>query len=781
MSGVNRARALFGLLLLAPAVQAGVKHPVRFDDLVSLRDVDQLQLSPDGKMLAYAAHPLTTAARHEAADSEIWFIATQPGSTAKKVAAGMLPAWSPDGKHVAFYAGAAGAYQLWAWDVRSGTLRQLTHVDGGIDPDPWTRFAGWYYEPLLVSWSPDSTRIVFASQVFLRSDAVERSTGAEDSGTPLILTLQTPPQWTLKGVLAHDPASNLWPGWEAPAPASDARSGPAAKISQLFVADLRSGTATQLTHDDGGCFDPDWSPDGATIACTSSEGTRLTQANVGSVATNLYAVDISSRRKTALTTGPGIKRRPRWSPDGARIAYLSGGFSGPQTSGVMSAAGGPPLEVDEKAGREVEDVFWRHDARVLIELTAEGLYGVNLRSRSVKRLFPKVQIQAPATLSRSGTVTWKDRHDRSLGALKLLPERAHSAYELVELNPQIKAWELGKQELVRWRNSRGDALEGVLIKPVRYRPGQRYPLIVDAYPGADTGFRANPMAQNQVWASEGYLSFNPSRIRVPHLASTTPMDGQKPSSLPSWDTTVDDVMSGVDALIERGLVDPERMCLYGFSNGGGVVNALVTRTQRFKCAVSVAAVMPDWISSVMLEFNSFALLQSGTTPWKNPQAYIDLSAVFHLEGVTTPMLLADGDEDAGFLLGMIEMYNGLRWLGKDVTLLRYPNQAHGFTGAPLRDFWSRESAFFARYLEPEPREFTARQGLIDTSSSHFKQLDTNGDGHLSASEAAADPAVAAVFSQADTSKATPRSDSGTMPPDTALPPLDTTNPAPPQQ
>ena len=77
-----------------------------------------------------------------------------------------------------------------------------------------------------------------------------------------------------------------------------------------------------------------------------------------------------------------------------------------------------------------------------------------------------------------------------------------------------------------------------------------------------------------------------------------------------------------------------------------------------------------------------------------------LSAVFRLQNVTTPKLLAVGDNDGDFLLGMIEMYNGLRWLGREVMLLRYPNQGHGFAGSAMQDFWARESTFFATYLAP---------------------------------------------------------------------------------
>jgi dipeptidyl aminopeptidase/acylaminoacyl peptidase len=97
--------------------------------------------------------------------------------------------------------------------------------------------------------------------------------------------------------------------------------------------------------------------------------------------------------------------------------------------------------------------------------------------------------------------------------------------------------------------------------------------------------------------------------------------------------------------------------------------------------------------------------QSGkdSTPWTDLEGWAKMSAVYRLPNVTTPMLLAIGDEDVGFLQGMIEMYQGLRYLGKDVTLLRYEGEAHGFKGPAMADFWKRENEFFDRYLKPEAR------------------------------------------------------------------------------
>jgi dipeptidyl aminopeptidase/acylaminoacyl peptidase len=134
-----------------------------------------------------------------------------------------------------------------------------------------------------------------------------------------------------------------------------------------------------------------------------------------------------------------------------------------------------------------------------------------------------------------------------------------------------------------------------------------------------------------------------------------------------------------------------------------VVDYLVTRTDAFKCAVAVAPVLPNWLGTSFLWYNSLGLMSrlAGATPWKNPEAYVKLSAVLHADKVKTPMLLADGDEDGAFLLGSIEMYNALRAAGGNVTLLRYPNQGHVLTGAALHDFWRREMAFFATYLKPD--------------------------------------------------------------------------------
>jgi dipeptidyl aminopeptidase/acylaminoacyl peptidase len=213
------------------------------------------------------------------------------------------------------------------------------------------------------------------------------------------------------------------------------------------------------------------------------------------------------------------------------------------------------------------------------------------------------------------------------------------------------------------------------------------------------------MTGNQTWAARGYAVFWPE-ARAPHTwinpfkSRTFDHAGKGPSGL---SVMADDVRSGVQSLIQRGLVDPERMGLYGFSNGGAVVNQLVTRTNIFKCAISVAAATSvDWSGAFFLHsMNPMVPKMVGALPWEDPEAYIELSVIYHIDRIQTPMMLADGDDDGDFLLSSIKMYNGLRFLGKDVVFLRYPGQGHELGKAATADFWQRANIFFDSHLKSD--------------------------------------------------------------------------------
>ncbi len=701
---------------------AQAKHLVGLADMQrGSAFVQSMQLSPDGHLLA-----ATVSWEHP----DLWLVSTRPGSVPRHLGAGQFPHWSPDGKRLAFYSRESGTLQLWVFNRRANHVDQVTYLPNGIDPNPLTEnigFEGWAGDPLRYAWSPDGTRLVFASQV--ASPATNRihvsrqsanSSAATDARAdatprPLVLTTSTPPGWTLAGIFrsgGFGAAQHV-----ADSPDHSDTSPPRVTTSHLFIVDVRTKVVRQLTHDTGGYFTPDWSPDGRRIVCVSFEGRPL--LGWGSGPTNLYAVDVATGDATALTADEVYKRVPLWSPDGKWISYYGARKAnlGLESILVTPSGGGPGTSITAQLDRGVgpgEEAHWLADSRSMAVLFSDGL---NVSIARLRVPSGEVEIldglasawRQSLTVSRSGDLAWVQSDGTNPALVQVLAAGNTAAHVLVNLDPEVDNLQLGVQEVIGWKTDRGYDLAGVLIKPVGYRYGHRYPLIVDVYPMLKNEFKAGwAMVPGQGWAARGYAVFYPGP-EAPHVwqnpwkSVTHNTRAKGPDGIA---VAVEDVMSGVDELIRQGIVDPDRMCLYGFSNGGAMVNQLVTRTTRFKCAVSVAAALSvDWGTAFFLRTQAqFVPDVAGVTPWQNPNAYVALSAVYHLDKVNTPMLLADGDNDGFFLLGSIEMYNGLRYLGKDVTFVRYPGQEHGFEGAAMKDFWERENAFFDSYLHPEPPE-----------------------------------------------------------------------------
>jgi dipeptidyl aminopeptidase/acylaminoacyl peptidase len=679
------------------AIASGPSHPVTLEDLETLKSTYYLRLSPSGDLLAFVE------------DGKVRIIPTTQTGGAHELGQGDVPVWSPDGSRLAYYSNQSGSLQLWVFELRSGHSEQVTNLAGGIDPDPYTRLLGWTEDPLKYSWSPSGDQLVFASRVTMNDvePAVQPNESTAAAGSPLVLTRTTPADWTLSGIFQSGGfGSPAFSGGEIDFSRKATNALP--KANELFVVDVAAKVSQQLTQDRMVYFNPEWSPDGLTLVCASSEGRSLVGYGAGT--TNLYLIDVRTGRKKALTHSVGDKRMPSWSADGRWIAYLGNEHFGLQQLFLVSVDGTRPMNLSSSLNRYVDEFSWDWATKAVLITYQDGvalrLARLGIENNRVEELLPGgSSLRLHPSASRTGDVAWEETNGAVRGLLKIKRRVEKDSEVIANLNPQIASWTLGIQEIKRWKNSRGDLLEGVLIKPIHYQRGKRYPLIVDAYPAQPSGFKGYAMTGNQAWASRGYAVFWPN-ARAPHVwmnpFKSKEFD-QAGKGVKGLDVMVDDVVSGISELVKEGIADPTRIGVYGFSNGGAVVDQLITRTHIFKCAVSVAAATGvDWWRPFFLHTADPMIPTTvGALPWEDRQAYSELSALTRLNKVTIPVLLADGDNDGEFLLNSIEMYNGLRYLGRDVTFLRYKDQGHGFTGDSLRDFWERENAFFDKYLKPE--------------------------------------------------------------------------------
>jgi len=671
-----------------------------------------MALSQDGKRLAYVT-------QGQRSMDSLWVIGTAPGSVPHALGLGKMPEWAPQGHRFAYYYAAAGSLQLRVYDESTGS-RVVTQLRGGIRPT--AALSGYVDEPLIFSWSPDGTRIAFTSEVSLEvwrgsSSQIDapnhllprrdrRSAAAPvPTGAPVVLGRNAPLSAAMQGVLAAT-VGNRFQNGQFTGLAAESASVPGRVVNQLFVVDIASGRTRQLTADTSGFFYPAWSPSGRVIAVTSPEGREI-RGHLPDT-TNLYLVDTASGRAMRLTTGPGQKRLPAWSSDGAKVAYLTRSQMFDMASVmVVPGTGGTPLNVTELLDRQLYSFHFAPDGHSIIADVPEGtsrpVVRVDAISGRVETVTPPGDVVSDWALSRSGAMAWVHNDPRHYQVLAFVDRLGDSARTLVDLNPQVASWELGDQRVVQWRSLEGDTLEGVLILPVGYTSGIRYPLVVDGYSGNTNSLQAGVIKANQTLAARGYAVFLPNH-RGPHIYQNYQLKGKrytdKGKGLKGIDVLVDDVLSGIDTLIAQGIVDSTRLAIFGYSNGGATVNYLITRTTRFRCAISAAPAVTDRATDFFLNWDpSYAVFwDEGYAPWERPDLYAAVSPVYHLDRVRTPLLLAVGDRDAGFLLGTLEMYRGLRWLNRDVTLLRYPGQAHVFEGPAMVDFWNRAYRFLDDHL-----------------------------------------------------------------------------------
>ena len=673
------------LLVSVAPLAAEARRALMPEDWYRFQAGSDLQIAPDGAAVAY----LVTSYDKSSDESRaaLW-TADWAGGHNEQLTHGesvSVPRFSHDGRYLSFLsARPSGAdKQLWLLDRHGGEPRQITHVNGEI-----TSYA----------WSPDGTHIVLVMHGVENAPEPESKAGksaetseprkAGKAAKPLVLdALQ----------FKQDEEGYLT----------------AESRSHLYLLDVRSGTFEPLGFDAQRADSlPAFSPDGPEIAYVSRrvEGEPV---EVGIDEIYLLATSPGAKPRRLLKTWTPNHQHLQWSPDGRQIAFLIG--DEPKFNAyilddlaVVEVASGHVRDLTNKLDRAVVSPVFTSDGRAIqFAIEDDGFQypaQVVLATGTITHLVDSTVVSELASAAGHTAVLATSNESAvevyALEAGKLRPLSAHNRALLDEIA-------LGTVEDIAFTSHDGTAIHGQIVKPSDFVQGHRYPTILwihggpngqDQHELALEGY--GPPLERQLFATHGYVV-----LAVNYRGSTGRGAAFARSILADWGhKEVEDLLAGVDYAVAKGIADPGRLAVGGWSYGGLLTDYVMASDTRFRAAISGAGsgnqLTTYGTDEYIVEYNA----EIGA-PWRNPALWIQLSyPFFHAERIRTPTLFLGGDKDFNVpIAGGEQMYQALRTLGIPTELVVYPGEYHVLTRPSfLVDRSARYLAWMEKYLGAAP-------------------------------------------------------------------------------
>lgn len=639
--------------------------------LLEYRRLGNAQIAPDGRRVVFVAESNDLEANTVSKD--LWLAETaKPGAQQRLTSTTeqeLAPAWSPDGKRIAFIRSHAGRRQLLTMTADGGKTREAIPLTG-----------------LRISefrWLPDGNGFLFlATPRPAHAQGRQRPSGARP-GPPL----------TPKVAGTH-------PGYQ-----------------HLYI--YRTGTAgpERLSDDNDHVTTLNVSADGRRVVMS----TRSRPGHPFSGETQLKLLDIASAKIKSLFTQPTPVDAPAFSADGKWIAFISRENPGHDVLHnaclqVVRINGTERRTLGQAVDENVMGYHWRGDSKSIVFWVFAGVrhraYQVTLTDDRVKMLdafeddwvlgkgsgisYSADGVYAALTISNTETpeeVYVLDADGKNLRRLTSLNQ------DFTGLAPET--------ELIKYRSRDGMLIEALLKKPRHYDASRRYPLLVLVHGGPPLVFTKTffPRLGNVypvfAFADAGFVQLLPNprgstgygeRFRRANIKDLGGGDFQ-------------DIMAGVDKLVADGIADPERMGIMGWSYGGQMSYWALTHTDRFR-AVSAGAGISNLLSHHGTgQARGYGQHDAyfGTTPWQDPQLYIKNSPLFYINNANTPLLIQHVENDPIVPVSQAqELYSAALRTGLNVEMIIYPGQSHVIhTPLLLLDAMQRNLNWFQKWLQED--------------------------------------------------------------------------------
>ncbi|HLW75498.1 MAG TPA: S9 family peptidase, partial [Bryobacteraceae bacterium] len=408
-----------------------------------------------------------------------------------------------------------------------------------------------------------------------------------------------------------------------------------------------------------------------------------------------------------LTSNAAPDSSPEWSPDGSELAYLTAmsanGWADKQDIMLLNPAGGAPRNLTRDFPDSTSDPKWSRDGKHIYWNSEEGVrrhvFRVASSGGKYVHITEGAAMYADFDLSPDGNriVCTIDNSIAPPEVWLIDVNGSGHRVQVSSANPQFDEFAVAKSELVKWKGPDNFEIEGWLTYPLDYRAGQKYPMILNIHGGPYGANTARFDARAQIFAAHGYAVLAPNP-----RGSTGYGEKFEQANVADWGgKDFGDLMAGVDAMVDRGLADKDRLLVMGGSYGGFMTFWTITQTNRFKAAIGHAGIS-DWYSMTG-QTDIPALITYGFKgrAWQTTDIYRKYSPITYVDHVKTPIMITHGEQDRRVPIQQAEeYYRALKGVGDDVIFVRYPREGHGITEPNHQiDLVGRQLEWFERHLK----------------------------------------------------------------------------------
>ena len=647
---MHRAIPLLALSVTLPAVALPATAQENDDGLrlelyLDWETVSDPQIAPDGRQIVYSRRLVDKV--NDRWKSSLW-IMNADGSRNRHLTEGSSPRWSPDGTRILFTReGEPRGTQIFVrWMDAEGAETQITTL--GKSPGN-------------VTWAPNAEQIAFTMTV--EGDSAwqvslpRRPEGAKWTQDPKVVTRLN---------YRRDRVGFNDDGYR-----------------HIFVVPADGGTARQLTDGDWNHNGVAWTPDSRAILFSSN---RVADAEHTWRESDIYAVSLETREITKLTTRHGPDGSPVVSPNGRLVAYTGYDWTDDTFIAgdiyVMRIDGSNPREISGDHDRRTSGLTWAPDN--------SGVYFGSSDKGTSNMYFASVDGGVRKVTDGNHRLRMSSMTDDlfAVGTLSSYHEpgdvvsfslRTGTPQQLTNVNADLLAGRrLGEVEEIWYKSVDGYDIQGWVIKPPDFDPAKKYPLILSIHGGPHGMYGVGFNFAWQNHAANGYVVLYTNPRGSSGYGSS--FGNAIKRAYPGKD--FDDLMAGVDTVINRGYIDTRNLFVYGCSGGGVLTSWVVGHTNRF-AAASANCPVTNWLSFVGTTDGASWYRNFDNLPWEDPTEHLRRSPLMYVGNVTTPTMLMTGVNDLRTPMPQTEeYYQALRYLKVPSAMIRFNNEWHGTTRTP---------------------------------------------------------------------------------------------------